>query len=74
MFVGKKRVKVWRAAPLCLFWTVWKERNRLLLKMRIFRPKGWEYSFICNLWSWSKLCIAEGPNSLINFFEWLGYK
>ena len=24
--------------------------------------------------SWSKLCIAEGPNSLINFFEWLGYR
>ncbi|RVW27814.1 putative mitochondrial protein [Vitis vinifera] len=40
VFVGKKRVKVWGAAPLCLFWTVWKERNRLLLKMRIFRPKG----------------------------------
>ncbi|RVW75063.1 hypothetical protein CK203_056012 [Vitis vinifera] len=28
VFVGKKRVKVWGAAPLCLFWTVWKERNR----------------------------------------------
>ena len=27
-FVGKKREKAWRAAPLCLMWTIWKERNR----------------------------------------------
>ena len=26
-YVGKKRKKVWRAAPLCLFWTIWRERN-----------------------------------------------
>ena len=26
-FVGKKRVKVWRTAPLCLFWTVWKGKK-----------------------------------------------
>ena len=27
-FVGKKREKAWRAALLCLMWTIWKERNR----------------------------------------------
>ncbi|RVW93513.1 putative ribonuclease H protein [Vitis vinifera] len=27
--LGKKRRKVWKAAPLCLFWAVWKERNRI---------------------------------------------
>ena len=27
-FVGKKREKAWRVAPLCLMWTIWKERNR----------------------------------------------
>ena len=26
-FVGRKRKKVWQAAPLCLFWTIWKEMN-----------------------------------------------
>ncbi|RVW47197.1 putative ribonuclease H protein [Vitis vinifera] len=25
-FVGKKRKKTWDAIPLCIFWTVWKER------------------------------------------------
>ena len=28
--VGKKHKKVWRVAPLCLFWTVWCERNRVV--------------------------------------------
>ena len=25
--VGKKRRKIWMIAPLCLFWTLWRERN-----------------------------------------------
>ena len=24
----KEMEKVWEATPLCLFWTLWKERNR----------------------------------------------
>ena len=31
-FVGKKRKKIWDAIPLCIFWTVWKERNRLAFR------------------------------------------
>ena len=73
-FVGKKRVKVWRAAPLCLFWTVWKERNRVVFENDDFSIQRLKFSFVCNLWSWFKLYIAEIPNSLINFFEWLGYR
>ncbi|RVX16265.1 putative ribonuclease H protein [Vitis vinifera] len=25
---GKRRKKAWQMAPLCIFWSVWKERNR----------------------------------------------
>ena len=74
LFVGRKRVKVWRAAPLCFFWIVWKERNGVAFEDEDLSIKRMKYSFVCNLWSWSKLCIDEGPNSLINFFEWLGYR
>ena len=28
-FVGKKCRKAWMVAPLCIFWLVWKERNRV---------------------------------------------
>ena len=31
-FVGKKRKKIWKFIPLCIFWTVWKERNRLAFR------------------------------------------
>ena len=31
-FVGKKRKKIWISIPLCIFWTVWKERNRLAFR------------------------------------------
>ena len=27
--MGKKRKKIWDVIPLCIFWTLWKERNRL---------------------------------------------
>ena len=31
-FVGKKRKKIWNSIPLCIFWTVWKEINRLAFR------------------------------------------
>ena len=31
-FVGKKRKKIWKSIPLCIFWMVWKERNRLAFR------------------------------------------
>ena len=31
-FVGKKRKKIWTSIPLCIFWTIWKERNRLAFR------------------------------------------
>ena len=72
-FVGKKRKKLWNSIPLFIFWTVWKERNRLA-----FRGEGGElaiqrfkYSFVCNIWGWAKLYMDEEPLSLIGFLEWL---
>ncbi|RVW36606.1 hypothetical protein CK203_072835 [Vitis vinifera] len=37
-FVGKRREKAWKAAHLCLMWTLWKERN-----VRAFNDveRGW---------------------------------
>ena len=31
-FVGKKRKNIWNSILLCIFWTVWKERNRLTFR------------------------------------------
>ena len=70
--MGKKHIKVWKAAPLCLFWEIWKERNRIAFEneeLSIHRLKNY---FVCNLWLWTKSVVNEGPFPLFNFFDWLG--
>ena len=69
--MGKKRKKIWKSIPLCIFWTVWKERNRLAFKGGVLDIQKLINSFICNLWSWVRLYIGEACLSLIGFLEWL---
>ena len=71
-FVGKKCRKAWMTAPLCLFWSVWKERNKITFTNEDISIQMMKYSFVCNLWSWSKSYLDVGPLPLINFFDWLG--
>ena len=33
--VGKKRKKIWLATPLCLFWILWRERNRVTFENKV---------------------------------------
>ena len=65
-------VKTWRAAPLCLFWTVWKERNRIVFDNEALLIQRLKNSFVCNLFSWTKSCLDGESRSLINFVDWLG--
>ncbi|KAJ9678729.1 hypothetical protein PVL29_020805 [Vitis rotundifolia] len=71
-FVGKKRRKVWKTAPLHIFWTVWKARNRLTFKDNELSIQRLKYSFILSLWPEAKLFIVECSQSLVNFIDWLG--
>ena len=71
-FLGKKRRKVWSAASLHIFWTVWKTRNRLTFKDNELSIQRLKYSFILSLWSEAKLFIVECLQSLVNFIDWLG--
>ena len=71
-FVGRKRKKVWQAIPLCLLWTIWKERNNRALDNKELSVQGIELIFSCNLWAWSKLFIVSGLSSIVNFVDWLG--
>ena len=70
--MDKKYRKAWLAAPLCLFWMIWKERNRIVFYNEDLSIQRMKNSFVCNLWSWGKSCLDVGPISLINFVDWLG--
>ena len=70
--MGKKRSKVWKTAPLCLFWAVWKERNRIAFDNEELSIHRLRNSFVCNLWMWTKLVVNEGPLPLFSFLYWLG--
>ena len=71
-FVGKKRKEVWRADPLCIFWTVWKVRNKIAFEDDVLSIQTLESSFIYFLWSKMKLFIINGPPSLVGFIDWVG--
>ena len=53
--MGKKRREIWRAGLLCLFWTIWKVRNKMAfedvelsmqkLKRYFNVHKGWTLNF-----------------------------
>ena len=70
--LGKKRSKVWMTAPLCLFWVVWKERNKIAFENEELLIHRMKNSFVCNFWFWTKSIVDEGPLPLINFFDLLG--
>ncbi|RVX17793.1 hypothetical protein CK203_004242 [Vitis vinifera] len=70
--LGKKHRKVWKAAPLCLFWAVWMERNRIAFDNEDFSVHRLKNSFVCNLWVWTKSIVNEGPLTLPSFLDWLG--
>ena len=72
--MGKTRKKAWQMTPLCISWSVWKERNLLAFGNEVFSLQRLKYSFVCNLWSWVKVFIVLSPSSLVSFFEWLGSK
>ena len=72
--VGKKRKKVWRAAPLCLFWTLWHERNRVAFDNEACFAYRLKSSFICNFWSWSNMFSGDRERSLLDFLTWMRYR
>ena len=73
-FVGKARKKAWQMTHLCIFWSIWKERNLLALGNEEFLLQRLKYSFVCNIWFWFRVSIVSSPFSLVSFLDWLGSK
>ncbi|RVW44551.1 Vacuolar protein sorting-associated protein 60.2 [Vitis vinifera] len=56
-FLGKGCKKPGKVVPLCIFWTVWKERNMLAFDNAELSVQRMKNSFVCNLWSWTRAFV-----------------
>ena len=72
--MGKARKKAWQETPLCIFWTMWKERNLIVFDNEELSSQKLKNSFVCNLWSWFRMSVDVCHVSLVSFFDWLGFK
>ena len=68
-FVGKMCRVVWNASPLCLFWSVWKARNKIAFEDGVLSLQKLKAFFVYVLWSESKLFIKDDPSTLIDFID-----
>lgn len=68
-FMSRKRKKVWQVAHLCLFWTMWKERNNRAFDNEEHLDQGIKVAFLSNLWVWGNLYIPFGPSSIVDFVD-----
>ena len=50
---------MWRSVPPCIFWAVWKERNRIAFRDGTVDVHKLKHSFIYNLWS----CVKDGGSN-----------
>ena len=69
--MGKKRKTVWQVRLLCLFWVIWKVRNKIAFEDSLLSIQRLKASFVYLLWSETKLWIG-GPSTLIDFIDWVG--
>ena len=69
--MGKKRKNIWFAAPMCLFWIVWQDKNRVVFENRATSDQRTKVIFLSNLWSWANIHSVDNTNSLVNFLAWL---
>ena len=70
--VGKKSKKAWKVAPLYLFWSIWRERNRRAFENCESLDETIKSSFLYLFWDWIRLHIRDESMSLLDFVDWLG--
>ena len=69
--IGKKIKKAWNVAPFCLFWAIWKERNRRAFEDAGLSNQELKFYFLCNFLEWTKGGLGFESSSMIDFINWL---
>ena len=70
--VGKKRKKAWEVAPLCIIWSIWKERHKRAFEDRESSDQTIKSYFLCIFWDWVRVYMGDSVTSFIDFVDWLG--
>ena len=53
---------------------MWKEKNLIAFDNEELSIQRLKDSFVCNLWSWSRVFVDMSPISLVSFIDWLDSK
>ena len=72
--IRKRARKLWRSAPLCLLWAIWKEKNQIVFNDVPFSLTRLKSSFVSMLVSWAGYIeVEEGSFVRIFFVYSLGF-
>ena len=63
---------MWKAGPLCIFWSVWKARNVVVFRDDVSSTQKLKFSFVNLLWPETKLFIEDGPQTSVQFCDRVG--
>ena len=69
--VSKGNEKAWRAAPFCLMWTLWRERNERVFNDNERTDQALKLSFLYTFVNWGRVYLEDHSLSLFDFIEWL---
>ena len=68
-FVGKKRKKARRVIPLCLLWTLWKERNRKAFNDAKQSDQAIKSIFLYTFVNWVRVYIEDHTSSMLDVVD-----
>ena len=74
IFRGQEKGESLESCPLCLMWTIWKERNRRTFDDIERNDQDIKFIFLYTSVNWVRVYIEERTLSLIDFVDWLAIK
>ena len=74
-FVGKKRKVVWQVRPLCLFWAIWKAKNKIAFEDSVLSIQRLK-AFFVYLFTvvGDQIMDKRWSFDLNNFIDWVGLR
>lgn len=72
--LDKKQIKALRVTPLCLFWTLWREKKRRLLNDVEHSNQTIKCDFMYTFQNWVRLYMEDHSMPMIDLVGWMCFK